>query len=190
MTQPRTKPPSSNQEPDKKEGEDQVTTDTKPEVNTDFPKTVGDRTFQTPAELAEYASNLRNQLKEVGPIVKATKPGRPVSQKKQISTAVATFLNSEMTDELRVAIAKVEGDFILRLSMTDGVFSMPVAATRGEGSGGNRGGRAINVDGVDFPSAKNARDILHPDMKNKSQNYDAIVKYLENEKHKVITTPA
>ena len=165
-----------------------MATDT--EVNIDFPKTIGDRTFQTPAELAEYAASLSAQLKEVNPIVKATKPGRPVSQKKAISNAVAGFLNDTMSDELQSALEKVEGDFILRLSLKDGVFSMPVSAPRAEGSGGNRGGRSVNVDGVDYPSAKNARDTLHPDMKDKSQNLQAVVKYLENQGHTVSVADA
>lgn len=165
-----------------------MTTDTEQEVNTNFPQTIGDMTFQTPQELAEYAADLNKKIQAVKPVVKATKPGRPVSQKKAISDAVAKFLNSESDDELRVAIAKVEGDFVLRLNLKDGVFSLPVSAPRGEGSGGSRGGRAINVDGQDYQSAKSARDTLHPDMKDKSQNYDAIVKYLIKEEHEVIVS--
>ena len=188
MTQPRR---GSSREIIEEENEGEETnamateTAEKPEVNIDFPKTIGDRTFQTPAELAEYAASLSAQLKEVNPIVKATKPGRPVSQKKVISTAVASFLNGNMSDELQSAVEKVEGDFILRLNLKDGIFSIPVSAPRAEGSGGNRGGRAVNVDGVNFPSAKNARDTLHPDMKEKSQNLQAVVKYLENQGHEV-----
>ena len=157
----------------------------KPEVNIDFPKTIGDRTFQTPAELAEYAASLSAQLKEVNPIVKATKPGRPVSLKKQVTTAVCTFINNNMDDKLSASLAELDEETIIRLTINDGVVSMPVAAKRTEGSGGNRGGRAVNVDGVDYPSAKNARDTLHPDMKEKSQNLQAVVKYLENQGHEV-----
>jgi len=192
MTQSRTKPKVDGV--DKSEGKEDkgVTMTTEitetPEVSVSFPQTIGDITFQTPEELAEYAAKLDKQLKEMKPIVKATKPGRPASQKKQVSEAVAKFLNSEMDDELQAAIANVEDNFVLRLNLSNGTFSLPVSAPRAEGSGGNRGGRAISVDEKDYPSAKNARDTLHPDMKDKSQNYAAIVKYLEAQGHTVVAT--
>ncbi len=195
MSRPRSRPkqPETNVATLEDKGEDMTTeaTETKeqPEVNTTFPQTIGDKTFQTPGELAEYAASLSKLMAEVKPIVKATKPGRPTPQKKLVSTAVAEFLNSEMDDVLREAIGKVEGDFMLRLNLSEGKFSMPVAAPRAEGSGGNRGGRAINVDEQDYPSAKNARDTLHPDMKEKSQNYDAIVRYLQAQGHNVVVSP-
>ena len=186
MVQPRRR---SSREIIEEEGEENImATDTK--VNIDFPKTIGDRTFQTPAELAEYAASLSAQLKEVNPIVKATKPGRPVSLKKQVTTAVCTFINNNMDESLSDSIAALEEETIIRLTISDGIVSIPVSPKRTEGSGGNRGGRAVNVDGVDYPSAKNARDTLHPDMKEKSQNLQAVVKYLKNQGHEVAIADA
>jgi len=186
MTTQRRPKPQENTEP---EGEE-MTTEAPEKTTSEFPKTIAGKTFQTPQELADYAKELNDLNKEVKELVKATKPGRPASQKKLISTAVSDFLNENMSDDLRLALGKVEGDFNMRLNLKDGVFTMPVAAPRGEGTGGNRGGRKIVVDGQEFPSAKNARDTLHPEMKDKSQNYKAIVKYLQNEKHEVVEDTA
>lgn len=160
------------------------------EINIDFPKTIHDRTFQTPEELTEYVKDLDSLIKDLKPIAKAIKPGRPTSQKKAISTAVSDYLNSNMSDELRSAVAKLGDEFVMRLVVKDGVFSLPVSAPRAEGSGGNRGGRMLTVDGVEFTSAKSARDSLHPDMKDKNQNYNAIVKYLEGKDHTVVVDTA
>ena len=169
------------------EGEDMTTDTQEQEVNTEFPKQFGDMIFQTPDELAKYTAGLKDQLKEMNPIVKATKPGRPVSDKKVTSEAVASFLNASDDKSLKEALGKITDDFVLRLNLKDGVFSIPTVATRtSNGGGGNRGGRAIDVDGIVYTSAKSARDKLHPDMKDKSQNYEAIAKYLEGQSHTVV----
>ena len=189
MPRPRNRQNATQNQENESEGEEMTTeTETSEEtqpVVVEYPRTIGDKVFQTPQELEEYSKQLNDLNKEVKAIVKASKPGRPVSQKKVISTAVADFLNEDMSDDLRLALMKIEGDFILRLNIKDGVFAMPVAATRAEGSGGNRGGRKVNVDGTEYPSAKNARDTLHPDMKDKQQNFKTIVKYLEGKEHTV-----
>ena len=178
---PRKKPNQNN-----KYEENKMTTQVdEVEVDITFPRTVGDLVFQTPEEFKTYVEELDKNVKELKKVVKATKPGRPTSEKKKLSEAVAAFLNENMDDNIREQCSKIEEDFNLRLSLIKGVFLIPVTKTR-EGGGGNRGGRKITVDGQDYPSSKGARDTLYPEMKDKNQNYSAISKYLKNKGHEVV----
>lgn len=164
--------------------EDQVKEE---KVNSEFPRTIGGHVFQTPEELKKYSEEITAQQKEVKAILKeAGKVGRPVSVKRVTSEAIASVLNDNMSEELLEKLEALTEDTAIRITYnpTTQVFSFPTVKSGG-GGGGSRGGKTLNVDGVDYPSAKNARDTLHPDTKDKQQNRRAIIAYLKNEKHTI-----
>lgn len=153
----------------------------------EWPRRVGELTFHTPAELEEYVKKLRETVKTEAAFLKGKKP-KAVSQKTKSHQAMADFINANMPEDLKAILVEVKEDFPLRLRWYPelGQVGVPVTKQPTRSSNGTGGGaQPLIVDETEYPSAKKARDTLHPDMKEKSQNRETIIKYLRGQKHAV-----
>jgi hypothetical protein len=151
----------------------------------EYPREINGIIYNTPEELKAYADSLkeaakatREALKEIGAV------GKAPSQRKVFAELVSRVLNENASNELMEKLSEVEEDTSIRIvfNKSTGMFEYPVQkSSGGSGEGAPRGGKPLTVDGVEYPSARNARDTLHPDMVGKSQNRQAIINFLKHE---------
>jgi len=177
-------------EDENNENENASDKEKEPEAPLTFPRMVGDREFQTPEELQEHVKQLKELAKAGTEILKkAGKTSKAPSQKKVLSEMVAAVLNENMTDELKAKVSGIEEDSRIAVIFLkeSGTFAYPTPKAREGGtSGGPRGGRTLVVDGKEYPSAKNARDTLHPEESAKQQNRKTIINFLRKDgKHTI-----
>ena len=160
-----------------------MTSPTKTETKAEgFPKTIEGKVFNTADELKEHVAKLTAQAKEGREYLRVNKPSRPASPGKALGDPMTVILNANAD---MVSKAKAYGkEFVLRITWNHetGKFEPKLAKS---GSGGGVG-QSLTVDGKEFPSAKAARDTLHPEDKDKSQGRQAIINMLKNQyKHTV-----
>jgi hypothetical protein len=159
-----------------------------------FPRTIGEKTFYSAEELQQYIAQLdalrsesRGALKEMGISVPG---GRAPSQRKQLAESLAGVINDnrDAFSSVFEMVSQLEEDTSIRVEYNKetGMFRYPTPTKSGEGTGsGGRRAEPLNVDGKEYPSAKGARDTLHPEMVGKSQNRTSIISYLKREGHNV-----
>lgn len=184
-TKDKTKPTDTNESTDETSQPPEDSTEV---VTPEFPREINGIVFQTPDELAEYAKTISELQKEVKNILKTSgKVGRPPSQKKVMAEAVSVILNENPSAVLNELLDKLTEDTPIRVMFdtTSQQFISPVVKTVTEGSG-TRGGKKLSVDGTEYPSAKNARETLHPDTEGKAQNRAAIITFLKAQGHSVM----
>ena len=159
-------------------------------VNVEFPKTVGDLVFNTPEELASYVKDLQEKTSAAKAVLKTLpKAPRPTSQRKAIADLVSAVLNEHANTDLMERVTSLEETTAIRIvfNIESGQFEAPVTKTRESGTGtGTRTGSPLTVDGVEYPSAKNARETLYPDTIGKQQNKKSIISFLSGKGHTVI----
>jgi hypothetical protein len=171
-----------------------MVTDTEEQVQEQgvFERTIGGRTFHSPEELMAYVAEMDAALKSEKSFLKekGLVATRAPSQRRVLAEHVANILNENMTDELRAELEKAGEDTAIRVMFMseDNSFVYPApkaSSSNGSGTTGSRG-VPLTVDGTEYPSAKNARDTLHPAMKDQNQNRKSIIAYLKKENHEVI----
>jgi len=182
---PRGKPEDKEPEGEKTKG-DEPEGEKESDPQVEFPQTIGGKVYNTVEELKAYVDEITKIQKEVNTVLKtAGKVGRPASQKRVVSELVSSILNQNMSEELTTKLANLKEDTSVRIMYNpkDKIFSFPPIKT---GGGGGTRSKPLTVDGIEYTSAKKARETLHSDTVGKQQNRASIITFLKNEKHTVV----
>lgn len=167
-----------------------MTSGTKSEIKIDdnavqtesFPRTIGGRVYKTPEELAVRVKELKDGAKELASYLKTSKTRVP-SPRRILAEKVIEILNANM-GAFKDVITKFEAGSKVSSSIKYDVETKTFSYGSSSGGGGGQK-RTLTVDGKEYPSAKAAREQLHPETKGDQQNRKSIISYLESKNHKI-----